>query len=129
MSTKLMLNTSLKTLTTEEDRIIVHKGTEAPFSGKYEDFWQDGIYVCKRCGTALFKSTDKFDAQCGWPSFDDQIPGAVKRTLDVDGVRTEVTCTNCGGHLGHLFEGEGFTEKNARYCVNSIALKFQDYAD
>ena len=114
----------LNPLTPEEERIIVHKGTEAPFSGAYEDFWKEGMYTCRRCGVALYRSRDKFDAKCGWPSFDDEVPGAVKRTSDSDGTRIEITCATCGAHLGHVFEGEGLTPKNVRHCVNSISLSF-----
>lgn len=117
-------NMTFNKLTPDEERVIVDKGTEAPFSGKYYLFDQPGTYVCKRCGAPLFRSEDKFDAACGWPSFDDEIPGAVKRTLDADGVRTEITCARCGAHLGHVFEGEGFTDKNVRNCVNSISMNF-----
>ena len=113
-----------KKLTREEESVIVHKGTEMPFTGKYYAFWEKGTYVCKRCGVALYRSESKFEADCGWPSFDDEIPGAVKRTVDADGVRTEITCANCGAHLGHVFLGEGFTKKNARHCVNSISMDF-----
>ena len=111
-------------LTPEEERVIIHKGTERPFTGKYEDFWDRGTYSCKQCGAALYTSDSKFDAGCGWPSFDDEIAGAVKRIPDPDGMRTEIVCANCGGHLGHVFLGEGFTPKNTRYCVNSVSLEF-----
>jgi peptide methionine sulfoxide reductase msrA/msrB len=111
-------------LTKEEERVIVHKGTEMPFTGKYYAFWEKGTYVCKRCGATLYRSENKFEADCGWPSFDDEIPGAVKRSVDADGVRTEITCANCGAHLGHVFLGEGFTKKNVRNCVNSISIDF-----
>jgi methionine-R-sulfoxide reductase len=111
-------------LTREEEAVIVHKETELPFSGKYNDFWQKGTYICKRCKVALYRSEDKFNAGCGWPSFDDEIPGAVRRIPDPDGIRTEIVCASCGAHLGHIFVGEGFTRKSARHCVNSISLVF-----
>jgi len=111
-------------LTKEEERVIVNKGTETPFTGKYFAFWDKGTYSCKRCGAALYRSENKFEADCGWPSFDDEIPGAVKRSPDPDGRRTEISCANCGAHLGHVFLDEGFTPKNTRHCVNSISMEF-----
>ena len=114
----------LNKLTPEEERIIVYKGTEVPFTGEYEEKYDPGTYVCRRCEAPLYRSEDKFDARCGWPSFDDEIEGAVKRVPDPDGVRTEIQCANCGGHLGHVFIGEGFTPKNTRHCVNSLSMKF-----
>ena len=111
-------------LTKEEESVIVNKGTEMPFTGKYFAFWERGTYICKRCGAPLYRSESKFEANCGWPSFDDEIPGTVKRLPDPDGVRTEIQCAKCGAHLGHVFLGEGFTKKNTRHCVNSISMDF-----
>lgn len=116
--------TAYKKLTDLEKYVILEKGTERPYTGKLYKNDKKGTYVCKQCGAALYKSEAKFDAQCGWPSFDDEIKGAVHKSLDADGRRTEITCANCGGHLGHVFYGEGFTEKNTRHCVNSISMEF-----
>ena len=113
-----------KELTPEEERVILNKGTEAPYTGKYVKNKDKGTYVCKRCQAPLYSSDNKFDSHCGWPSFDDELPGAVKRIPDADGRRTEIICNNCGAHLGHVFIGEGFTDKDTRHCVNSISLEF-----
>jgi len=115
---------NLKLLTPEEEQVIVNKGTEMPFTGKYFTFWEKGTYVCKRCGTNLYRSENKFETNCGWPSFDDEIPGKVKRLPDEDGIRTEIQCANCGAHLGHVFTGERLTQKDTRHCVNSISMEF-----
>jgi peptide-methionine (R)-S-oxide reductase len=114
----------LNKLTPVEESIIIKKGTEPAFSGKYENFFQNGTYACRQCGAPLYKSNAKFNSGCGWPSFDEEITGSVARHTDKDGRRTEILCSVCGGHLGHVFEGEGFTPKNSRHCVNSVSLDF-----
>lgn len=115
---------SYNELTPEEERVIMHKGTEHPFSGEYDNFYKEGTYVCRRCNRPLFSSKSKFDAGCGWPAFDDSFPNAIRRVPDLDGIRTEIECAKCGGHLGHEFVGEHLTAKNTRECVNSLSIRF-----
>ncbi len=114
----------LNKLTKEEEHVIVGKGIEFPFTGEYDSNFREGTYICRRCNAPLYKSDDKFDAHCGWPAFDQEIKGAVKRIPDPDGIRIEIQCARCGAHLGHVFDGEGFTKKNTRHCVSSLSMRF-----
>ncbi len=119
-----MTNREHNPLTMEEKWVIEQKGTERPFTGKYDDFYEEGVYLCRRCNAELYHSADKFDARCGWPAFDQEIEGAVVRLPDPDGRRTEIECSNCGGHLGHVFTGERLTDTDTRHCVNSLSMSF-----
>jgi len=120
---------AFKELTPEEAHVILHKGTERPFTGIYNKHYEEGTYICRQCEHPLYQSETKFDSGCGWPSFDDEIPGHVLRIPDADGRRVEIVCSNCNGHLGHVFTGERFTSKNTRHCVNSLSLKFIPKSD
>lgn len=115
---------SFNKLTPQEEDVILGKGTKPPFTGEYDDFYEDGVFICRRCNAPLFSAEAKFDAGCGWPSFDEDYPDAVKRIPDPDGERVEIQCANCGAHLGHVFEGEKLTAKDTRHCVNSLSIRF-----
>lgn len=115
---------TLNILTPEEKRVIEEKGTEQPFTGEYDNFYKEGTYICRKCNSPLFSSESKFDAGCGWPAFDENFPEAVRRVSDADGMRVEIQCAHCGGHLGHVFIGEQLTAKDTRHCVNSVSIRF-----
>ena len=123
----LILDSMIKfnKLSFEEERVIIDKGTEVPFTGEFNNHFEEGEYTCKRCDAVLYKSASKFESNCGWPSFDDEVEGAITRLPDPDGRRTEIVCSKCGAHLGHVFEGENYTAKNTRHCVNSVSINFK----